>query len=51
MLSHITKRRKRLPFLPTLLICATAIILYQIFKSPELDKHIGKVMSTPTNEN
>jgi|GEM_PF-3760016 len=51
MLPHFTKYRRRLPFIPALIICATAMILYKIFKSPELDQHIGKVMEASTSEN
>jgi hypothetical protein len=50
MLSRFTKQKKRLPFVPALVMCAAAVIFYQIFKCPELDRRIGKVMGNLTKE-
>jgi len=46
MASQLNKQRKTLPIVPTLLFCAAAVLLYKIFKSPDLDRQIDKVMGT-----
>ncbi len=44
MASQLAKQRKTLPLVPTLVFCAVAVLLYKIFKSPELDRQIDKIM-------
>jgi len=37
------KKRRKIGFLPALIISAAVIILYQIFKTPELDREVEKL--------
>jgi len=46
MATFQTRHKKRLPLLPALILCGAAIVLYQIFKSPELDKQIDKAIGS-----
>jgi len=46
MALQLTKPGKTFPIVPTLVFCGVAILLYKIFKSPELDRQIDKVMGT-----
>jgi hypothetical protein len=41
-----TRHKKKLPLLPALILCGAAIALYQIFKGPELDNQIDKVIGS-----
>jgi hypothetical protein len=43
-----THHKRKLPLLPTLVLCGAVLLLYKIFRSPELDKQIHKVIGNIT---
>jgi hypothetical protein len=46
-----TKRRHRLSLGQTLMVCGVIYALYRIFKSPGLDREIGKFVEKESDKN